>query len=111
MLTWDERRESGDEPSAAELCGGDERLAAELERRIRALKGTDWLFEDEGDALDLNVDQSANDTQVIESSLTVEEFTRSLSDSGLLTRDELLQLQIDVSDDDATDDAASLAAD
>jgi len=30
LLRWDERREAGDEPSAAELCDGDQNLAAEL---------------------------------------------------------------------------------
>jgi serine/threonine protein kinase len=38
LLRWDELRRQGHEVSAAELCGGRPELAAELERRIQALR-------------------------------------------------------------------------
>lgn len=105
LLKWDEHREAGHELSAEELCGGDGQLAAELDRYIAAMKGTDWLFEDDGNDIDQTFEQSTAETEVILPSLTVAEFTQSLSDSGLFTDDEVQQLR----GSDAKADAASLA--
>ena len=43
LLRWDELREQGQEVSAIELCQSHPHLSQELDRRIRALKASDWL--------------------------------------------------------------------
>jgi serine/threonine protein kinase/Flp pilus assembly protein TadD len=43
LLRWDELREQGQDISSIELCQACPHLADELERRIRALKASDWM--------------------------------------------------------------------
>ena len=40
---WDDLRKQGREPTAAELCQDCPELLDELDRRIAALKATNWL--------------------------------------------------------------------
>lgn len=43
LLRWDELREQGQDVSSVELCQACPHLVDELERRIRALKASDWM--------------------------------------------------------------------
>ena len=43
LLRWDELREQGQDVSSIELCQGCPHLVDELERRICALKASDWM--------------------------------------------------------------------
>lgn len=43
LLRWDELREQGRDVSSIELCQAHPHLSPEVERRIHALKGLDWL--------------------------------------------------------------------
>ena len=43
LLRWDELREQGQDVSSIELCQSCPHLVDELERRIRALKASDWM--------------------------------------------------------------------
>lgn len=43
LLRWDELREQGQDVSSIELCQTCPHLVDELERRIRALKASDWM--------------------------------------------------------------------
>lgn len=43
LLCWDELREQGQDVSSIELCQACPHLVDELERRIRALKASDWM--------------------------------------------------------------------
>lgn len=43
LLRWDELREQGQDVSSIELCQACPHLVDELERRIRALRASDWM--------------------------------------------------------------------
>jgi hypothetical protein len=43
LLRWEELAEAGKEVSATELCGDCPELAAELQRRIDALREMSWM--------------------------------------------------------------------
>ena len=109
LLEWDERRKSGDELSVEQLCGGCEELIPALNNRIDCLRATDWLFEEDEDDENL-LDPSTRDTVLPRSSLTVDEFTKSVVDSGLLSSAEIQQLKRHRPDDnDDEEEARQLA--
>ena len=100
VIRWDQQRQLGEEVSPEVLCADQPELLTELEARISSVKASDWMFEsdDEDDNfLSLpdfaTVVQHADETQVPAVTVSIEEFTQAIADSGLMTGEEVEEFQ------------------
>lgn len=113
LAEWEECRQSGHESSAEELCQGSPELLGELKKRITRLKSTDWLFEDD-------VDDDLGDSFLAEwlgkaagQDLSIrpvpyDACIRSLTETGLLSVQELQRAETSMPDSAGKTDGANL---
>ena len=103
---WEEAQERGQELSASDLCHDCPELEAEVRARIRILKATEWMLENDDeedlDFLPLPPVEALSAHALVPTSLTLEQFTASIAASRVITAEEMERF-------DATD-AQDLAA-
>lgn len=115
LIEWDEKRQQGEELSAAELCRDCPELIPEIESRIESLKVTDWLYDepeiDGDDALSLPPLDTAlfsqDETDLPATPLSADDLIERLNDSGLIPAKALQSVRENLPTDSA--DARSLA--
>ena len=87
---WEEAQSRGHEPSLSELCRDYPELEQELSRRVRAMKGTGWMFEPEPDSqaeldfLPIPPDETISRRLLLPESISLDQFKSELKESGLL---------------------------
>src|SRR5262245_16949067 len=112
---WERSRELGQDLPAEELCRDCPELLEELRHKIHALMAAQWSdetvdHEDPGLLSLLRTDQADDDDHPRRTGpLTVEEFARALIASGLMSADELRDLQARLSPDEQSGDAQHFA--
>jgi len=107
LVDWELARESGHEISAIELCSDSPELAKPLQRQIDLLKETAWMLVDQASQTDSqigypNSNETPDSTRPIHSDATVSEFVSSLTDSGILSEDQLDRLRRRAADCEST---------
>lgn len=102
VIQWDQRRQLGEEVSPEDLCADQPELLDELKSCISDVQMTDWAFEpdddeDDDDFLSLpdfdTIMKNADETQLPAVTLSIEEFTTAIADSGLMTGKEVEEIQ------------------
>lgn len=109
LVRRDDLLEQGCEATPEAVCEECPELLGEYRARLESLKRTDWLFEtdhgeDEG-SLSLPVSATASiiGPQLPVSSLTTDQFLRAITDSGLMTTDEIEEFQQSISREVSSD--------
>ena len=95
---WEEHWELGEEIAIEELCREAPDLAEEVRFQVRALKGTNWLFEPDDEECDFLTLPPLEtmvhaDTISIPTSVSLDEFASGIASSGLMTVEQLRQLR------------------
>jgi len=98
LVQWDQRRQQGEIVSAQDMCRDCPELADELERRIADLMKTDWLVdadeEQEEDFLSLPSGKSTGGGTPSNQPLrSLDQFVQAISDSGLLSAEEVAEFR------------------
>ncbi|MGB7344462.1 MAG: protein kinase [Pirellulaceae bacterium] len=97
LVQWELSREEGRELTASELCQNQKEadqpgLMQELQRRIGLLQASSWMLLDQGSFVSQTEnEQNKNERNTISErpDVTVESFVNALSDSGVLTSQQL----------------------
>lgn len=91
LVDWEQQRRLGKELTVEEVCKNSPELVSALSKLIRDLKATDWLEVDDDsddDFLQLpdlsTVSNHADETQLLKSTTTLDQFCRRLVDSELM---------------------------
>ncbi len=113
VVQWGQAWEQGQELSVDELCLDNPELKDEVAERIQSVKDMSWLNESDDNSdddflhlPDFNaVSNQADETQLPECSLTIDEFSAAVSDSGLMAVDQLQRFR----DNHPAEDTQSLA--
>jgi hypothetical protein len=90
--------EQGEEIAVDDLCQESPELAEKVRSQIRALKGTNWLFDSKDDDCDFLTLPPLEtmvhaDTVSIPASVSLAQFASCIVTSGLMTPEQLSQLQ------------------
>ncbi len=98
LAQWEHSRELGHEMSAEELTGDCPELMEVVEQGIRALKGTDWMFDSDdaetGDDGVLGQTHSMQDDSTASSiSLSADDFQQAAVHSGLMSAEDFEPLR------------------
>jgi serine/threonine protein kinase len=98
LVEWQERRQQGRESSAEELCQHSPELLVEFKNRIKRLKSTDWLFEeDAGDDSEefalVELLSQKTDRGIALASISCDACIRSLKETGLISANDLQVLK------------------
>ena len=96
VVQWGQAWEQGRELSVDELCKGNPELKSEVADRIQSVKDMSWLNESDDEDDDLlslpdfaTVISDADETKIPAVTLSIEEFTQAVIDSGLMTSEEI----------------------
>jgi serine/threonine protein kinase len=95
---WEEHWERGEEIAVDQLCQEAPELAEEVRFQVRALKGTNWLFEPDDEDCDfltlppLETMMHA-ETVSVPAAVSLDEFASSIVSSGLMTTEQLSRLR------------------
>ncbi len=114
LVRRDDLVEDGRDATPENVCEDCPELVEEFKARLDSLKRTEWLFEtddgqDEGSLTEhSSITAAATDTQLPSTSLTIEDFLRAITNSGLMTAKEIKAFQQSVLTD-AVSDTQSLA--
>ncbi len=109
LVRRDDLLEQGRDATPEEVCEDCPGFVEEYKTRLASLKRTDWLFETDDGEDDDSVTRSSSatassvETELPPSSLTIEQFLRTITDSGLMNAEELEAFQKSVSADVSTD--------
>lgn len=100
VVQWGQAWEQGRELSVDELCQDDPELKDEVADRIQSAKDMSWLNEpdyEDDDFLSLpdfdTVMKHADETQLPAVTLSIDEFTKAIADSGLMSGEEVEEFQ------------------
>jgi len=113
LVEWEERRQKGRESSAEEICQPFPELLAELKSRIKRLKSTDWMFENdaEDDSGEIALPELMGrlaDQEFALRSISHDACVRSLKETGLISASELQRLELAASTSAAAPNGSAL---
>ena len=117
LVDWGLERQQGNELSVEEVCKNNPELVPELSKLIRDIKATDWLEEDD-DSDDSfihlpdfsTVSGHADEAQLPECKLSVEEYCQRLINSKLMDDEQVGQLKQRITANDARSFAVQLVS-
>jgi serine/threonine protein kinase/Leucine-rich repeat (LRR) protein len=98
LVDWEQSQRDGREPSLEELCKNAPELLPVVRESIDSLKATRWMLEPDttgtwgDDRSSDGLRAALHDTELPASHLTVEEFAASIFQSGLLSAEEIREL-------------------
>ena len=114
LVEWEQGRRSGQEPSVEELCRDTPDLLPVVRESIASLRATEWMFDPQPAEPSSSPSRrrraALHDTELPASHLTAQEFAASIFQSGLLSRDEIEELQLRLNDTALPGEAREIAS-
>ncbi len=115
LVDWEQSQRDGRETTPEELCKDAPDLLPVVRESIDSLKATRWMFAPDPSEPSAGHDPSASraalhDTELPASHLTVEQFAASIFQSGLLSADEIAELNRRLAASDLPGEAREIAS-
>jgi hypothetical protein len=115
LVDWEQSQRDGRETTPEELCRDAPDLLPVVRESIDSLKATRWMFApDPSEPHDVRSHDASraafHDTELPASHLTVEQFAASIFQSGLLSADEIAELNGRLAASDLPGEAREIAS-